>query len=237
MSLLALEAVGKRDRRGPRERVALTDISLQLEAGELAMVWGLRGSGRSTLLRVAAGIEPPDAGVVRFEGQDLAAVGEDVLGTGIGYCQTRSRAGEGTPVLEEVTVALLARGLCASDARSRAHAALERVDAMPLARLRRGELDSAEAVRVALARALALQPRLLMIDEPTKGVDLLARDGILLLLRSLADQGITVLATTGESTGLSGADRALALSEGGLRSTPAPEFATVFPLRRAAGHA
>jgi putative ABC transport system ATP-binding protein len=237
MSLLALEGISMRYRRGPRERVALKDVSLQLEPGELAVVWGLRGSGRSTLLRVSAGIEAPATGVVRFDGQNLADTGEEVLGTGIGYCPTRSRPGEGQPVLEQVTVALLARGLPVAEARSRALTALERVDATRLARLRLGELDSAEAVRVALARALALRPRLLMIDEPTKGVDLLERDGILVLLRSLADEGIAVLATAGESTALSGADRALALSEGSLRSAPKPELAAVLPLRRAARHA
>jgi len=68
MSLLALEGVGKRYRDGARERIALREVSLALEAGELAAVWGLRRSGRSTLLRVAAGIEQPDEGVVRFDG-------------------------------------------------------------------------------------------------------------------------------------------------------------------------
>ncbi len=61
-----------------------------------------------------------------------------------------------------------------------------------------------------------------MLDEPTAGVDLLARDGVLSLLRSLADEGIAVLIGTGESSGLSGADRALSLAEGELRGSPRP---------------
>jgi len=90
-------------------------------------------------------------------------------------------------------------------------------------------------VRVAIARTLALEPAILVIDEPTRGVDLLERDGILALLRSLADEGITVLASTRDSTGLAGADRALVISEGELRGAPPAELATVLPLRRPAG--
>jgi ABC-type cobalamin/Fe3+-siderophores transport system ATPase subunit len=230
MSLLALEGVGKHYRDGPRECVVLREISLQLEAGELVVVWGMRRSGRSTLLRVAAGIEPPDSGVVRFEGRDLAGNSVGVLGAGIGFCRKALHAGEGQGVLDQLLLGLLAGGLSSSHARTRALEALERTGAGRCAALRLRELDSAEAIRVALARAIAQQPRLLIVDEPTKGVDLLERDGILLLLRSLADEGIAVLASAGESTALAGADRALALSEGELRGSLSPELAPVVQL-------
>ena len=85
MSLLALEGVGKRYSGAAGGRAVLCDVSLELDVGELAVVWGLKGSGRSTLLRVAAGIETPDSGAVRFEGRDLADDGDDLLGGGIGY--------------------------------------------------------------------------------------------------------------------------------------------------------
>jgi ABC-type cobalamin/Fe3+-siderophores transport system ATPase subunit len=230
MSLLALENVGKRYLEGPRERVVLQDASLELEHGELVVVWGMRRSGRSTLLRVAAGVEAPDTGVVRFEGRDLAGRCDDVLGGGIGYCRKALRGSEGQGVLDQVLVGLLARGVSPAAARVRARDALERTGAEGLAALGLGELDSAEVVRVALARTLALQPRLLIVDEPTKGVDLLERDGILALLRSLAKDGIAVLASAGEATELAGADRALALSDGELRGALSPELAPVVAL-------
>lgn len=234
MSLLALENVGKRYREGPRERVVLRDTSLELEGGELVVVWGMRRSGRSTLLRVAAGIEAPDTGVVRFEGVDLAEHSEDVLGGGIGYCRKALRCSEGQGVLDQVLVGLLARGVSPSAARSRARDALERTGAERLETLALRELDSAEVMRVALARTLAPQPRLLIVDEPTKGVDLLERDGILQLLRSLAEEDIAVLASASEATELAGADRALALSDGELRGALSPELAPIVPLRPAA---
>ena len=235
MTLLALEHVGRRYREGAHERVALRDVSLQLDAGELVAVWGMRRSGRSTLLRIAAGIEPPDSGVARFAGRDLASSGGNVLGGGIGYCRRDLGEGAGRPVLEELMVAALARGTPRSQARERAFAALERVGAERCGPLTPRELDTAETVRVTLARALALEPSLLVLDEPTAGVELLERDRILSLLRSLADEGLAVLIATGDATALSGADRALSLTAGELRgSFAAPELAPVLPLRRRA---
>ena len=232
MSLLALRDVCKRYSRTAGERTVLRDVTLQLEPGELAVVWGLKGSGRSTLLRIAAGIEAPDSGSVRFEGRDLADAGEALLGEGIGFPERGSRSAEGRGVLDHVMVGLLAHGVGPRGARTRALRALGRVGAEQTARQRLAALEEDESVRVAIARALTLEPALLVIDEPTKGVDLLARDGVLALLRSLADDGIAVLASTSESTGLAGADRALALSEGELRGAPPAELATVVPLRR-----
>jgi energy-coupling factor transporter ATP-binding protein EcfA2 len=232
MSLLELERVGKSS-GGTGAPAVLREVSLELEAGELAVVWGMRRSGRSTLLRVAAGIEPPDRGVVRFEGKDLAEHAEALLGKEIGYCQKRLRGEEGRGVVGQVMIGLLVRGVSPAQARRQALDALERVGVGGCAALALHELDGAEAIRVALARTLALGPRLLVVDEPTKGVDLLARDELLLLLRSLADEGLTILMSADESTALSGADRAFSLSEGELRGTPARELAPVVELRPA----
>jgi ABC-type cobalamin/Fe3+-siderophores transport system ATPase subunit len=235
MTLLELDRVSLRYRHGPHERVVLDDVSLQIERGELVAVWGMRRSGRSTLLRVAAGIEPPAAGIVRFAGRDLAASAGDELGGGIGYCRLDERGSEAREVLDELTVGQLARGVPQKSARELACATLQRVGASHCAARGVRELDGCEAVRVALARALVLEPSLLVIDEPTKGVDLLERDDILALLRSLADENIAVLMSSGEATALAGADRALSLSAGRLRGSHSPELAEVLPLRRRAG--
>jgi putative ABC transport system ATP-binding protein len=233
MSLLELRLVSKCYIRGERERVALRDVSLQLDAGELVSVWGRRRSGRSTLLRVAAGVEAPDSGVVCFDGRELSSRCGEMLGRGIGYCRTTFHASEGETVLDHLTVGQYARGVTSRSATGHALEALERAAVLKCAGLRPSELDSDELVRVAIARALVSTPRLMLIDEPTIGVDPPARDGILLLLQSLAGQGMAILASTGESTGLSGA-RALALSDGELHGQPARELAPVVHLRRPA---
>lgn len=234
MSLLALEHVCKRYNSGPRERVALQDVSFELEPGELVSVWGRRRSGRSTLLRLAAGIESPDTGLVRFEGRPLSDRHAPALDQ-LCYCRKTFRASEGPLVLDQLVIGQLARGASPSQARSRATEALKRAGAERCRALRPGELDGAETVRVAIARTLVRQPKLIVIDEPAIGVDLLARDGVLQLLRSLADDGIAVLTSTGDATGLSSADRALALSDGQLDGALIPERASVIPLRRASG--
>jgi ABC-type lipoprotein export system ATPase subunit len=234
MSLLELERVAKRYRRGELERQVLRDVCLQIDPGELAVVWGLRGSGRSTLLRLAAGIESPDSGVVRFDGRDLAKHAEKVLGAGIGFCQRPPLATGYRPALELVMTPLLASGVAPRQARLKASRALEHAGAADYADVRASALETDEALRVAIARVLALAPRLLVIDDPIHGVDLLRRDGLLGLLRSLADSGLAVLVSTGDSTALSGADLTLSLSQGVLRGPPASELAPVLPLRRAA---
>jgi ABC-type cobalamin/Fe3+-siderophores transport system ATPase subunit len=233
MSLLALEGVGRRYGRGSNERVVLREVTLELDGGELVVVWGLRHSGRTTLLRVAAGIEPADSGEVRFGGRKLNGGGNE-LGGGIGYCQRSFKGAEGRVVLEELMVGQLARGVLPGSARDHSRAALERCGVEHCATHRLEDLDGAEAMRVTIARALTLAPALLVIDEPTKGIDLIERDGILSLLRSLADEGIAILMSAGEATGLSGADRALSLADGELRGSLSPELASVVSLHRRA---
>jgi ABC-type multidrug transport system ATPase subunit len=211
MTLLRLEHVAKRYGSGADVRIALRAVSFEIEPGELVVVWGRRHSGRSTLLRLAAGIERPDSGLIRLEGQDISRSSTGGLET-IAYCRTLFPPSEGHLMIDQLVLGQLSRGIGVGQARSRAREALRRVDAEYLIALRPSDLDP---------------------DEPTIGVDWLARDGILSLLRSLADQGIAVLTSAADTAGLEKADRALTLSDGELTGSAAPERATVIPLRRA----
>lgn len=231
--LLELERVGKCYGRGLARRAVLRDVSLALEPGELVTIWGPRRSGKSLLLQIATGVQKPDTGTVRFAGRDLASL-DSALGSGIGYCQTVFLPAEGRFVLDQLLLGQLARGVSPAIAMSRTESALARCGVRQCAKRRPRELNRAEAARVSIARALALQPRLLVIDEPTLDIEALAQDEILLLLRSLADEGLAILASTGTATGLAGSDRALSLSDGELHGYLAPQLADVVPLRRRA---
>jgi len=220
MSLLELRNVCKRRASGGRNLVVLEDASLDIDPGELAGVWGLRGSGRTTLLRLVAGIDAPDAGAVRFDGRDLAGHAEPILAREIGYCHKSFPGARGQLAIDEVLLALLVNGVRGREAHTRAREALERSGAGQLAVRRVSELDSGERVRLAIAHALALRPRLLLIDEPVAGVELDQRDAILLLLRSLADEGIAILMSTGDFSGLRGADQSLTIGDGHLSGSP-----------------
>lgn len=232
MSLLSIEGVGKRYRRGRREYVALKDVSLSVEHGELVCVLGTRKSGRTTLLRIAAGLERPDHGTVRFEGVDLSSA-ESVIGRRIVYCHTSFSELEGECVIDHVATGLLAQDFSPVVARRAAEDVLSRVGAGDCARLRPHELDGAECVRAGLARALISSPTLLVVDEPTAPVGLLQSDPILRLLRMVADEGIAVLMSTDDAMSLSGVDRAMSLDDGQLRGELQPSQADVVPLRLA----
>jgi ABC-type multidrug transport system ATPase subunit len=232
MALLELERVTKSfPLVGRGAALGLTDVSLEIEAGELVAVLGPRASGRTTLLRLAGGLEAPDEGSVRFDGREVARERNALLGREIGFTQARFNIARGERVIEHVALAGHMQGDALAKARQRAWESLRRVGASDCAEFQPYQLDHAETTRVLLARTLMSNPRLILLDEPTRGVDLLARDGILTLVRSLANDGIAILMTVGESTEFAGATRALTLSDGELRGALMPSEADVLPLR------
>jgi ABC-type multidrug transport system ATPase subunit len=237
MALLEARNLAKRYGRGQLERVALRNVSFELSEGELLAIWGRRNSGRSTLMRIVAGLETPDRGAVVLGGGSrsrgrASARGDDDLREQVRYCRKTYRATEGQLVIDRLITTQLTRGIRGACARAFAHDALERAGAAHCATLKPSELDMTEAVLVGIARSLVHKPTVLVLDEPTLGVDLFERDRILSLLRRLADDGIAVLMSVGETTCLAGADRALSLAGGELHGELQPaELAPVVQLR------
>ena len=234
MSLLALENVSKRYRRGPRELVVLRNVSAKIEHGEVVVISGARGSGRTTLLRIIAGAERPDDGRVLFADVDLAAA-TPAARRQIVLCNTRFLPAAGRDALDHVVMPQLAIGVSRDEAGLRAHRALERVGADRLAFTAPEAWIPSEALRVALARAIVREPRVLLIDEPVNGVDLTERDPLLSIIQRVAhESGITTLLTAGETTSVTGADRIMRLSDGELLGRAPRPGAPVVELRRPA---
>ncbi len=226
-STLAMEGVSKRFARG----VGAAGVSLDLDAGEIAGVWGRRRSGRSTLLRLAAGVERPDAGVVRFEGVDLWSRG--ARRERIAVWHTAFPPDHGRTLERQVAIAAPRGRRSRREVRSAALGALARVGLAELAGSAPHELGDAELARAALARALVMRPRLLVLDEPTRGLAALDAERLLELVVAIARADrVAVLLSASEVGRLGGVDRCLSISRGVLRGTTAPAAA---PVRRIHG--
>ncbi len=175
---------------------ALDRVSLTLQMGDQCAFVGPNGAGKSTLFQVIAGVLRPDAGSVQIYG---SAPGGHIC---VGYVQQRNKPDMHFPVTVRDVVMMGRTGriglLRRPGRRDRAQvqAALERVSMAHLANRQIGELSGGQQQRVYLARALAQEARILLLDEPLTGLDLPGQEAILALLETLRAQGITVLVAT-----------------------------------------
>jgi ABC-type lipoprotein export system ATPase subunit len=241
--LLSFLNVSKSYPDGGREILVLHRVSLDVDAGASVGVYGPRHSGKSTLLRLAAGIALPDAGTIRFEGRDIARMtaGERgrLLRGEIAFMSAADwRATPGESVLDHVATSLGSEGLTMREARRRAMVVLDRVEiGVAGAAEFTASLSLTERARVMLARALAREPRLLVLDEPTLLPNLGDRDGFLTLLRSAAhERNVTLLMASEEMSALQGVGVMMSIGDGELLSTESPQGTVVqLPGRRRAG--
>lgn len=239
MTLLSFEDVSKRVVDGGGRSTALLDrVSFQVEPGESVGIWGMRRSGKSTLLRIAAGVELPEAGAVRFAGRDLTRLSRrevaQLLRTQIGLAPMEWHATRNELVVDHVALPALSLGMSMHDAQIGARAVLERAGMTSRADVRMTELSPGERTRVSIARALVRDPVLLLVDEPAATPSPGDRDEICALLRSLArDPGLTLVVASEDVAAIRTARRALTLSDGELRSSDRQGQVVRFPRRRA----
>jgi putative ABC transport system ATP-binding protein len=239
MTLLSLDAVTRRHRAGRETIDVLRDVTLEVWPGDLVAIRGGRRSGKTTLLRVAAGIEAPDVGSVRLHGLDLAhmtGARRARLLRDVGYAPREWRVAGGKPVVDHVALPLLAVGRPLSMAIAKAHEAIERVGAAGCAEAAVHELGPGELARVALARALVRGPRLLLVDEPGASADAEEREEILRLLRSLVvEHGeLAAIVVSREAAALDGAQRVMSIGAGRVRTYEQPAAVIPFPARQPA---
>jgi putative ABC transport system ATP-binding protein len=223
--LLSFENVSKRYPDGHREVVVLEGASFDVDEGVFIGVWGARRAGKSTLLRLMAGVESPDSGKVRLGGRNMAGMslvqrerllrGEIALmTTGDWHPSAQER------VVDHVALSLGSGTSSISGARRRARAALSCVGMAGHADDLTRTLSLAERMRVMLARALVREPRLLLVDEPALVPSLAERDALYGLLRALTRAtGATLVVASEEMAPLHGAEVVMSLGDGELCST------------------
>ena len=200
MGLLECRGVSRVYRAGAGTAVhALTDVTLAIPRGAFAALTGPSGSGKTTLLALLGALERPSRGQVLCDGRDLAGC------TDVELARMRRRMGfifqdfaliPGLPVWENITYPLIPRGVRRAQRRATARALLERLgiadklDAWP------AELSGGEQQRVAVARALAGSPEMVLADEPTASLDPAAGQDLMALLQELQRGGTTVIVAT-----------------------------------------
>ncbi len=234
--LLEMRNVSKRYRRGSQSLRVLEGASLQVGRGEVVCVLGTRGQGKTTLLRIAAGMESADEGLVSFEGQDLAALGDRELSRLLGgQIAWAGKSGPGirTRMLDYIAMPLLVgheagtrvslhrRWRAKRDVDERAMAALERVGAEGCAEQDWESMSDWERALVEVAQAIAGEPALLLVDDVTDALGIRETDELSTLLRSLAREskmGVLMTVSDAQATLLS--DRIMTLAGGRLTQGP-----------------
>ncbi|OFK23874.1 ABC transporter ATP-binding protein [Olsenella sp. HMSC062G07] len=179
-------------------RPALDDVTLTFARGRTTAVIGQTGSGKSTLLRLLCSLERPDAGRIVIDGIDTAdrSRRRELLSR-LGYVMQRpERQLFAETVLEDVSFGPRNLGLDTTEARRRAEGALEQVGLAELAASSPFELSGGQQRMCAIAGVLAMRPAILIMDEPTAGLDPHSRERIMSILRELNRRGVTVVQVT-----------------------------------------
>lgn len=200
---------------------ALHQVSLRLAPGEAVAIAGRSGSGKSTLLSLVGGLQQPDEGEVLIDGCAIwrephpAQARRDV----VGFVFQRHLLLEALSARANVEVPLIGAGLHRNERRRRALALLEEVGLAERAEHLPSELSGGERQRVAVARALANDPRLLLADEPTGALDSATSERVLDLLFRLRDHlGMTLLIVSYDRSVGARADRTVTLLDGTIGS-------------------
>ena len=200
---------------------ALSDVSFEVDRGELLAVRGRSGSGKTTLLGVLGGLDRPTSGSVVLGGREVTGMSADELlelrRHEVAYVFQSFGLISILTAAENVSIPLRLQGVPVTERVARVAESLEHVGLGPHTRQRPDELSGGQQQRVALARALAARPRLLLADEPTGQLDSETGQDIMSLIgRLVREERMTAVVTTHDPALLALADRVLELVDGRL---------------------
>jgi putative ABC transport system ATP-binding protein len=198
---------------------ALRGASVALARGEILAIMGPSGSGKSTMLHCLAGIFPPDSGQTWFDGRRLDTLSDSertrLRRTAFGFVFQFGNLVPELTAADNVALPLVLKRIRRKEAYRQATSWLDRLGLAGKGARRTGELSGGEAQRVAVARALALEPRVLFADEPTGSLDSLAGEKVMELLTGLArEQAVTVVLVTHDVRVAAYADRQVLVRDG-----------------------
>jgi sulfate transport system ATP-binding protein len=216
---------------------ALDDVSLDVDGGALTALLGPSGSGKSTLLRIIAGLEFPDSGAIRLAGEDATPL--TTQQRGVGFVFQHYAAFKHMSVRENIAFGLKIRKRPKDEVRSRVDELLELVQLQGFGDRYPAQLSGGQRQRMALARALAPEPKVLLLDEPFGALDARVRAELRVWLRRLHDEThtTTVFVTHDQEEAMDVADSVVVMNKGRveqvagpreLYDTPANEFVMSF---------
>ena len=222
MSIISFSHVSK---KYAGDVTALSEISLDINEGELVFLTGPSGAGKSTLLKLIAGMEKPSAGVLQVSGQDMRKLNRTTLPflrRKLGLIMQQQRLLNDRNVLANVMLPLIISGATTQEAKERATVALERVGMLGKAHALPKTLSGGEQQRVSIARAVVHKPRIILADEPTATLDRENGRMVLDMIEAFNRAGVTCVISTHDDRLLQDADRIVQLTQGkliGIRSS------------------
>jgi cell division transport system ATP-binding protein len=214
MSIISFSHVSK---KYPGDVTALTDVSMEIEEGELVYLAGPSGAGKSTLLKLVAGIEQPSGGLLLVSGQDMRKLNRTTLPylrRKLGVILQQHRLLQDRSVLQNVMLPLIVSGASTKEATQRAGVALDRVGLGGKIGLLPQALSGGEQQRASIARAIVHKPRIILADEPTANLDRASGKLVIELLQAFNAAGATCIISTHDERLLQNADRVVLLERG-----------------------
>lgn len=219
--LVEMRHLTKSYRRGDQIVPVLTDITLNLKAGDFTALMGPSGSGKSTLLNLIAGIDKPDSGLLRVAGVDITQLTEATLAdwraANIGFVFQFYNLMPVLTALENVELPLLLTKLSRKERREHAELTLEMVNLSDRMDHTPSEMSGGQQQRVAIARAIVTDPTLIVADEPTGDLDRNSAVEVLDLLKQMnRELGKSIIMVTHDANAAQRADSIIHLEKGEL---------------------
>ncbi|WP_433732831.1 ABC transporter ATP-binding protein [Nocardia sp. CA-129566] len=228
-AMLELTDVTKEYRVGEQTVRALDGISLRIESGEFTSIIGPSGSGKSTLLHLLGALDTPDAGSIRFQGEEIGGLDDERQSEfrrhRVGFIFQFFNLLPTLTAWENVAIPKLLDGTGLRKAKPRALELLDLVGLSERAAHRPAELSGGQMQRVAVARALIMDPPLILADEPTGNLDSKTGASILKLLGDIAGNGNSVVMVTHDMGAIEYCDRVITLRDGQIGSNDKVDIA------------